>query len=244
MSDRLKSWVLAVVVALIPGAAVAQTRTPEVRQIVTFLWQPGQGDAADRIYREDLRPLYGNLPDLLRFRGYHEVESPEPLDLIVVSSYRGMAGMDSANQALRRPGPSGRTALSFYGTLSGMTQYHHDQFAEMIAALSDSAPAGERLVVFEYLRLAPGSGPDFERLLARRIRPLERAESLVVWAETGRMLVSDGWDYVRIFGIRSLGDWHRYRVRLGPEGAGTDFARMIVARKTIIVRAAPDLGVR
>lgn len=243
MTEPIPRWSTAVLLAsaALTGRSVAQARPPEVRQIVTFLWQPGQGGAADRTYSEELRPIYEGIPELLRFRGYHEVESPEPLDLVVVSSYQGMAGMDGANQALRRPGPSGRTALSYYGALAAMTQHHHDQFAEMIAALSDSATAGERLVVFEYLRLVPGSGPDFERAVARRIRPVEKAESLVAWSETGRMLVSDGWDYVRIVGIRSLGDWQRYRHRMtGVPG----FDALVAARKAILVRVAPEMSVR
>lgn len=240
MTDRVRLAVAAAL--LVAGAAIAeaQERPAEVRQIVTFLWQPGQADAADRIYRDDLRPIYEGIPSLLRFRGYHEVESPEPLDLIVVSTYRGMAGMDSANQALRRPGPAGRPALSFYGALSALAQHHHDQFAEMIAPLSDSATTGERLVVFEYLRLAPGAGSAFERRLAREVRSRERREGVLLWSETGRMLVSDGWDYVRIHGIRSLGDWQRYR----DLAAARRLDPLVAARKAVLVMTAPDLGVR
>ncbi len=38
---------------------------------------------------------------MLRFRGFREAERPEPLDLIVVSTFRGMAGMDVSNRTLR-----------------------------------------------------------------------------------------------------------------------------------------------
>ncbi len=131
---------------------------------------------------------------LARFRGYRETERSEPLDLVVVSSYRGMAGMDLANEALRRPSASGQSALWLYGTLTEMTVAHHDQFVEIIP----------RLTVFEDLRLAPGAEEGFQPLLARQVRRFEQNRKLVQWSETGRMLVRDGWDYLRIFNIRSL----------------------------------------
>ena len=43
---------------------------------------------------------------MLRFRGYRETESPEPLELIVVSTYRGMAGMDAFHDAVQKSGAS------------------------------------------------------------------------------------------------------------------------------------------
>ena len=82
--------------------------TPEVRQIVTFQFAPGRMAEALAIYRDQLRPIYEGIPALLRFRGYSEAESPEPLDLIVVSSYRGMAGMDLAKRDFAVPLPRAR----------------------------------------------------------------------------------------------------------------------------------------
>ncbi|MBM4186324.1 MAG: hypothetical protein FJ206_03325 [Gemmatimonadetes bacterium] len=219
----------------------------EVRQIVTFLFQPGRAQQAQDIYRSQLVPIYRGLTDLVRFRAFREAESPEPLDLIVVSGYRGMAGMDRANELLRQPGPAGVSALALYGTLAAMTQWHHDQFAEMLPALSDPPdrqiePGGE-LVVFEYLRLVPGGEG---RLLAsvRAERSSPAALPGIVWSETGRMLVSDGWDVLRIFGVRSLGDWHRYLTARRSMAGFEAGDRSVAARKTIIVRGLPDLAVR
>ena len=230
-------------VGAIPGGAQSQAESPEVRQIVTFQFLPGRAEEAFRIYEQQLRPIYHEIPELLRFRGYQEAESPEPLDLIVVSSYRGMAGMDRANEGLRRPPPSGPSALSLYGTLSAMTARHHDQFVEMLANQSDSATGG-RLVVFDYLRLAPGAGAAFEGLLTSRVRPFEKAGQLALWSETGRLLVSDGWDYLRIFGVGSLGDWHRYLTAMGEAPFHGELGSLVAARKTILVRQAPKMAVR
>lgn len=236
-------------VSLAPDGAAAQPTAggePEVRQIVTFLFQPGRGPEAHDVYRRRLKPIYEQLPDLLRFRAYRETESPEPLDLVVVSSYRGMAGMDRANEGLRRPGPEGVTALSLYGALSAMTAHHHDQFVEMIAALGDPPPTqrGGGLVVFEYLRLVPGGeGPLLESVRAERTAAAA-ARPGVAWSETGRMLVSDGWDVLRIYGVASLGDWHRYLSARRTASWFHDGGRWVAAKKTIMVRDLPDLGVR
>jgi hypothetical protein len=217
---------------------------PEVRQLVTFLFQPGRATDALTIYEQKLKPIYTDIAPLLRFRAFREAESPEPLDLVIVSSYAGMAGMDLANDALRRPHASGQSAFALYGTLSAMTQTHLDQFVEMLPALSDTATDAATLTVFEYIRVSPGRQALFERGLLNEVRPFERANRLYDWSETGRMLVSDGWDYLRIFGVKTLGDWHRYK--RGTRGQGFQFATdtVVAARKTIILRRNGRLSVR
>jgi hypothetical protein len=225
-------WLL----ASLPATLAAQ----EVRQIVTFLFQPGQGAEAQRIYAERLRPLYEGNPAMRRVRGYREIESPVPLDLIIVSSFAGMAGMEASNEHLRRAPAGERSAFEWYGTLAGMTQHHHDQLVEMMPALSDSAsPDAGQLTVFEYYRVAPGLHGRFELQLQDQ-RRRERRDRLYAWSETGRLLVSDGWDYLRIFGLASLADWERYRLatRQGPADA------LVAARRTIIVRGVPAIAVR
>lgn len=222
----------------------AATTGGEVRQIVTFHFQPGRSDDAFAIYEKQLKPMYAGIAPLRRFRGYREAESPEPLDLVVVSSYDGMAGMDAANDALRRPNAAGQSAFALYATLSGMTQSHHDQFVEMLPALSDSVTDAVDLTVFEYIRVAPGAQQRLPTLLITFIRPFERERGLYAWSESGRMLVSDGWDFVRIYGIRSLGDWHRYRERMRNSPHGSELDAMISARKTIILKRDARLSVR
>ncbi len=224
-----------------PQATAAQS---EVRQLVTFLFQPGRSAEAMAIYESKLKPIYADVAPLKRFRGYREAESPEPLDLVVVSSYAGMAGMDLANEALRRPNAAGQSAMSFYGALSAMTQTHHDQFVEMLPALSDTATETATLTVFEYVRVSPGKQTLYERGLMTDVRPFERANRLYQWSETGRMLVSDGWDYLRIFGITSLGDWHRYQRDARRPGSPFAADTLVAARKTIILRREGRLSVR
>jgi hypothetical protein len=228
----------------VPLAAQAPARTPEVRQIVTFLFQPGRSGDASAIYEKQLRPIYTEVAALRSFRAYREAESPEPLDLVVVSSYTGMAGMDSANAALRKPAASGQSAFALYGTLSAMTQSHHDQFIEMMPAVSDSVRTTGTLTVFEYIRVAPGMHTEFENRLRNLVRIAEKNGQLYDWSETGRVLVGDGWDYVRIFGIQSLGDWHRYQRSVSGPLMRSQFGVTVAARKTIILRHEPRLSVR
>ena len=234
----------AALLAPLSAQYTAATTGGEVRQIVTFHFQPGRSADAFTIYEKQLKPIYSEVAPLRRFRGYREAESPEPLDLVVVSSYDGMAGMDAANEALRRPNATGQSALTLYGVLSGMTQSHHDQFVEMLPALSDSVTAAADLTVFEYIRVVPGAQQRFPTLLFTFIRPFERERGLYAWSESGRMLVSDGWDFVRIYGIRSLGEWQRYRERMRNSPRGAELDAMISARKTIILRRDARLSVR
>lgn len=243
---HVRRIVLLLSFAALPATLPAQpfARTPEVRQIVTFLFQPGRSSDASTIYERQLRPIYDAVPALRRFRAYHEAESPEPLDLVVVSSYNGMAGMDSANAALRRASVTGEPAFALYGTLSTMTQTHHDQFIEMLPSVSDSASSSGTLTVFEYIRVAPGMHTEFETRLRTLIRASEKDAGLYEWAETGRVLVGDGWDYVRIFGIRSLADWHRYQRFVNGSLMRSQFALTVAARKSIILRHDPKLSVR
>jgi hypothetical protein len=225
-------------------AAQASARPAEVRQIVTFLFQPGRSAEAVTIYEQQLKPIYREISALRRFRAYREAESPEPLDLVVVSSYDGMAGMDAGNEESRRPRESGPSVFALYGTLSGMTQSHHDQFVEMLPALSDTASDEGGLTVFEYIRVIPGGKDRFIAILSKAIRPYEQSRKLYQWSESGRMLVSDGWDFVRIHGIRSLADWQRYRAQLTAAPSGPLLDSMIAARKTLILRRDGRLSVR
>lgn len=230
-------------------AAVGEHRwqESEVRQIVTFLFLPGRSAEGLRVYQDRIKPIYEGIGDLLRFRAYREVESPEPFDFFVVSTYRGMDGMDRANAGLRTPGPAGESAAQLYGHLSSMTQHHHDQFVEMIPALGD-VPAGNEgegagLTVFEYLRVTPGSREAFEEGMAS-VRRSERAQRLYTASETGRMLVSDGWDFVRIHQIPDLGSWQKVLATRRSTADLRESEQLVAARKVLIVRVVPGLSVR
>lgn len=236
---------LATCALLVPfGGLAAQEQAAEVRQIVTFLFQPNRAAEAQTIYEQQLKPIYAAIPALQRFRAYHEAESPEPLDLVVVSSYAGMAGMDSANASLRRATWNGGPAVALYGVLSGISISHHDQFVEMLPALGDRAITAGGLTVFEYVRVVPGTQGAFEALLRSQVRPFEQEAGLYQWSETGRLLVSDGWDYLRVINIRSLGAWQSYRRRLREAPFADAWQRVIAAQKTLILRDDERLAIR
>ena len=248
MRRPVRAWFAAALSLLVTHRAAAQnsavTAGGEVRQIVTFLWQPGMSEQAIGIYERQLKPIYTGIPAIRRFRAYREAESPEPLDLVVVSTYDHMAGMDAANDALRKAPPGSESAFVLYGRLSAMTQHHHDQFVEMLPAASDSASDNTDITVFEYIRVAPGAQTRFTTLLFNSVRPFERERALYTWSETGRMLVSDGWDFVRIYGIRSLGQWQQYRERMRTAPRVAEMDALIAARKTIILKRDARLSVR
>ncbi len=241
---RITSLVAAAAFCAAPlRAQRSDAPVPEVRQIVTFLFQPGRSAEAAAIYEAQLKPIYADVAPMMRFRAYREAESPEPLDLVVVTSYRGMAGMDAANETLRRPHVSGRSAFALYGTLSAMTQSHHDQFVEMLPPIGPTPDDSAGITVFEYLRVSTADQPRFVRLLDP-FRRAEQAAGLYRWSEMGRMLVSDGWDFLRIHHMRSLADWQRYRTYQRRQASSGGPLTLIAARKAIILRQDARLSVR
>mgnify|MGYP001797223182 CR=1 FL=1 len=127
-----------------------------------------------------------------------------------------------------------------------MTQTHHDQFVEMIGGLSDTATVTTAggLTVFEYTRLAPGAQERFEALLRARVRPFEKTHALYQSSETGRLLISDGWDYLRLYSVRSLGAWQAYLRQTRRAPFSVELSPLVAARKTMILRNDPRLSVR
>lgn len=225
------------------GSTHDAAEVPEVRQFVTFKFEPGMTSKAVSIFADALLPVYRDASALLRFRGYHEAESPEPLDLIVVSSFKGMAGMDALNAQLAGARPAGPSVRQIYGQIADMSASHHDQFVEMIGDLA-VAKAPSRLQVFESVRIVPGGRGDFERLLASTVVPWERGLASIKTSETGRFLISDGWDYLRILGIDSLADDYAYISATRTQAFGARLDGLVVARKRIVVREDPALSVR
>ncbi len=152
--------------ALICGCLVSSVRADEpveVRQLVTFRFQPGRTADALELFAEVLRPIYRSTAALLRFRGYREAESPEPLDLIVVSTFAGMAGMDAANAQQRAAAEAAGTSMgALYGRLGSFAQFHHDQFVEMMPGLvrPGSASSSAPLLMLESVgRAVSAAGP-------------------------------------------------------------------------------------
>lgn len=250
----LASVVLSSLTLSLGANAQAKDSTPhsDVRQILSFQFLPGRADSAFRIYERVLVPAYRDDAAMLRFRGYREAESPEPLDLMLVSHFDGVAGMDASNRALRQLSAAGRPVFAWYGALSELAQAHRDEFAEMLPELGDVADAASDtsggIVVVERVRVLPTERPLYEHFIRTHVRSVERRTErdapLVRWSETGRLLVSDGWDYIRFVGVASLGDWQRYREALKKSRAWSAIDQLVVARKTTIVRQAPALSVR
>ncbi len=224
------------------GSLLAQVEVPEVRQLVTFRFQPGMSGKGMAIFRDQAVPLYRENEAMLRFRGFTEVESPEPLDLIVVSSFRGMAGMDESNGLLTEAAARlGTSVGQVYGAISAVSVEHHDQFVEMLEPLVNGIPEERRLLVLISYQVSPGGSRDFERAIGS-ILPWERGEGIP--SVTGRFLVSEGWHYLRFVGFDSLGDFHAYRTGLRglPEHGLVD--ALTLRTKEIVVARIAALDVR
>ena len=237
-----------------PGAAVTQERAGrepadrepapgEVWQLVTFDFLPGRTAEAVAIFEERAIPLYRRNEAMRSFRGFREVESPVPLDLVVVSAFDGMAGMDRSNDRLRELAAAEGTSVgAIYGAIATLASGHTDEFAAMEPALGHGDPTSARLVAFVRYRNAPGREDDFGRGLAEAVVPWEREAG--VPSATGRMLLADGWHWLRVLGFDSLGAYeaHRREVRERLRRAGLEDAVQRV--RHLVVAPLPALAVR
>ena len=233
------------VAADVSARQLAQSR--EVRQLVTFRFLPGQSRAVLDLYRSHLAPIYREVEPMRHVRGFSEVESPEPLDLMIVTHYADLAAMDRANRDLRRPWPDHPPVFELYRQVSDLSLGHHDQFVEVISPPVFPATPDGLLEVFEFLRLTPGSAGAFEREMLATVHPWEQhieMRDIVVRSETARFLVSDGWDYLRTYAVRDLASWQTYSAARARNPAGYQAQRLVSARKTMILREIPDLRVR
>jgi hypothetical protein len=232
-------------VSLLLAALVALQSTSEVRQIVSFRFLPGKTAEAIQIFREEARPLYEANASMVRFRAYREVESPDPLDLVVVSIFRGMEGMDVSNRTLGEEAARRGTRVGeIYGKISASADGHRDEFVVMDPRLAWGDVDGAGLVVLVRLKLAPGRRSDYEALLRERVVPWEKKHRLAAGSESGRLLLSDGFDFFRILGISSLGDWQRYveAERASPFAAELD--GWIAQSRQVILAPVRELSVR
>ncbi len=226
----------------IPAVATAQVPTEnEVRQLVTFEFLPGKSSEAFAIFRDQAIPLYEQNEAMLSFRGFREVESPIALDLIVVSAFNGMAGMDESNSTLGAAAREAGTSLgAIYGRIASFSSGHTDQFVEMLPALGNGDASAERLTAFIWYRVSPEKVHAFEQAI-QRLAEWERENGTA--ASTGRFLVSDGWDYMRFVGFNSLGDYQRYWAA-GSEGGHARVDQVTSERREVIVSSSSALSVR
>lgn len=236
-------------VGLAERRATAQlpAESREVRQLVTFRFLPGQTRAALDIYRTGLLPVYRGVESMRTVRLLGEVESPEPLDLMVVTHYADMAGMDRANQALRALPPDGPAIGQLYQQISDLSLGHHDQFVEVISPPVSAGTPDGLLEVLEFVRLSAGTHGAFERQMLQIVHPWEDDQptrQLVPRTETARFLVADGWDYLRTYAVRDLAAWQAYSTARARHPAVWAANRLVEQRKTMILRELPDMRVR
>lgn len=248
-----RAVVLAVIAAAVAGlaeprvTAQAPAESHEVRQLVTFRFLPGQTRAALDVYRTDILPLYRGVEAMRSVRLLGEVESPEPLDLVVVTHYADMAAMDRANQALRALPPDGPTIGQLYQQVADLSLGHHDQFVEVISPPVPSATPDGLLEVLEFVRVAPGAQSAFERQILQFAHQWEQDQAirrLVPRTETARFLVADGWDYLRSYAVRDLAAWQAYSTARARHPAMYATNRLVAERKTMILRELPDMRIR
>lgn len=233
-----------------PGEVAVQPplEAREVRQVVTFRFLPGQLPAALDVYRSQVAPLYRETEAMRMVRFFGEVESPEPLDLVVVTHYADMAGMDRANRQLAERAPDGGPSIGqLYRQLSDLSLGHHDQFVELVSPPNVAPVPDKTLDVLEFIRVSPGAGPAFERQVQAAIHPWEQEapiRDIVLRTETARFLVADSWDYLRTYAIRDLASWQAYAAARSRHPAAFSINRLVEARKTMILRELADLRVR
>ena len=228
-------------------AAQPPAESREVRQLVTFRFLPGQTRAALDVYRTGILPIYRGVEAMRTVRLLGEVESPEPLDLVVVTHYADMAGMDRANQAMRGLPADGPTIGQLYQQVADLSLGHHDQFVEVISPPVMAGTPDGLLEVLEFLRVASGSQGAFERQMLQIVHPWEEDQAtrqLVPRTETARFLVADGWDYLRTYAVRDLASWQAYSAARARHPAVWAANRNVEQRKTMILRELPDMRVR
>lgn len=243
---RVLHVLLIAAVLWLPGTGSARGQaaaTPEVRQIVTFSFQPGKTAEAMALFRDQALPLYEADTSMLTFRAFREVESPRPLDLMVVSTFAGMAGMDRSNASLRElAAAAGSSIGAIYGGIAALSTGHTDQFVEMLPALGTGDPSAQRLTAFIWYQVAPGQGEAFEAALEATVAPWEQAAGIA--SATGRFLLSDGWHYLRMVGFRALGAYQQYWHDLARQPGYDRVPAVTVRRSEVIVAAVQALSVR
>lgn len=228
-------------------SAQPRAESREVRQLVTFQFLPGQTGAALDLYRNALMPIYRVIEPMRTVRAFAEVESPERLDLMVVTHYGDMAGMDRANAALRRLPPDGPSVAELYHQVASLSLGHHDQFVEVISPPNIAPSPDGLLEVLEFVRLRAGTAGLFERQMLDVVHPWEQESPMrdvVVRSETARFLIADGWDYLRTYAVRDLAAWQAYATARARHPASTAAQSAVEQRKTMILREIASLRVR
>ena len=213
--------------------------------MVTFHFLPGKSAEAMRILQEEALPLYRLDRPLLRFRAYREVESPEPLDLVVVSSFEGLAGMDESNRALADEAQKNGTSVrALYERIGDLTQSHRDELAELDPSLAWGEVDEAKLQVWISIRPVPGGLDGYRTLLRDELVPWERKSETITGSETGIYLLSSGYRILRVVGIDDLDAWHRYQSESRKTTSFRKADQLTAEEREIVLAPQRELAVR
>lgn len=212
--------------------AAATAAEAEVCQLITYKFHPNMTDEAVHTFATTLLPLYRDAPrSVERLRVFREVASPTPLDLIVMGCFTGMATLDETNQQLAdRARVKGINLRGTFERLAEMSVQQTSEFVDLLSSPSFRPEIPDGFHVFEYVRLLrSGDRVVFERNM---FSGAPRRGGLMS-VETARVLVSDGWDFLRIVGVENLTVYQDYEAstrngRLQSEG-------VVASRKTLIM---------
>jgi hypothetical protein len=230
------------------GAQIDRRDLPEVRHLVMYRFQRNGGPFGMRPSMpamDSLLELYRETPPVLRVRGYREAESAEPFDLILATNHRGLEGFEQAMEQLaKRSTDRGVTFGVASRRIDEASEWHRDWWVELIEDMTHTGTGTPELHVFEWVRVFPSTQPAYELLLRSRLVPFERDQTNVRSSETGRVLIGDEWDYLRIVGFPSLSAYHDYRRVLRDDQVSEEIGRFVALRKMFVVRQDGDLSVR
>jgi len=128
--------------------------------------------------------------------------------------------------------------------LESMSDWQRSEFVEMLRDHEYRSGTEPRVVIFEWIRLVPAAQRAYELLLQTSAIPFERDLAFLYLSETGRVIVGDGWDYVRIFGFETLAGYHDYTTIWRERSEAEQLALHVSARKVVIVRDDETLRIR
>ena len=249
MSTANRKWLPVVTLVLafaIPGISAQRASLEtlaEVRQLVTFRFSSRGIFGPPTI--APIVELYRQTPAVRRVRGYREAESPEPFDLILMTSYRGLEGFDRARQDLSgQRTRSGMTLAGAYQRIEQTTEWHRDHFIEMIGDLDHQTTTPPEFFVFEWIRLVPAARRAYELLLDTTVLPWEKNQTFLQSTETGRVFIGEGWDYLRILGFTSMAGYQDYLGAWRHHPEADALALHVTDKKVFVVREDEGLRVR
>ncbi len=221
----------------------AQNDTSIVWQLVTFNILPGEYSNVIDLYQQQAIPLFTENEEMLRFRGFREVESPVPFGLMVLTEMNGLGGMDAANIRLRAIAAEQNISVgNLYGRISDLTAGHTDEFVQLIPEWKIEDPFTSKYQVFISYDIVAGKSADFRRFVHEQLIPAEKELGLP--SSGGEYLISDGWQYLRVFGIESLKEFGYYVELLHSKDLDNVLDRFVDKKRVVIKGVLPNLSVR